>query len=180
MMNARILLERNSPIIIAAICFLIFIFSIGQIIELIKPTKTLTANYSATSQLYDTAYNMASAPNQNYKNFTMELSYKFPKIPEASVIVGITPEIANLPQQEQGSAIKQNVIESRLEFLEQQITLLTEEKNKNVLFNIWFYIWGFLAWFASIVFGSMLTHATNRFNHQYLSGWLDRWMPKTE
>jgi len=178
-MNTRNFFERNSPIIIAVICFLVFIFSIGQIIELAKPAKISIENYSAYSELYNTAINMASVPNQDYKNFTMGLSYKFPKMPEASVIVGVTPEIANLPQQEQGHAIRQNVIESRLEFLEKQVAQINEEKNKNILFNIWFYIWGFFAWFSSIVFGSMLAHATDRFNQQYLNRWLDRWMPKT-
>lgn len=170
----------TNPFLIALACFLIFMFAVNQILNLAKPSKTMFSDYAVTNSLFNSAYMMASAPNVSYKEITNSIHQKFPNIPEASVKVGINPEIAKLPDQDQGNAIKLSIIDSRLSYLEEKIATISQSGNENLLFKIGFYFWGFIAWVASVVLGHMLTHVTTRINTQYIDQWLDKKLPKQE
>jgi hypothetical protein len=170
----------TNPIFIFISCFIIFMISVNQILDLAKPSKSIRSNYTENDQLYKSAYMIASTPGSNYQKVTDMMAEKFPGIQEASIKVGINPEIAKIPDKDQNNAIRLSVLDSRLNYLETKFETLTQAENENLLYKASFYFFGFLGWAASVVAGHMLTHITTRINRQSIDPWLDKKFPKAD
>jgi uncharacterized membrane protein SpoIIM required for sporulation len=157
-------------ILILALCFVVTLISINQIIELAKPN---TSSYSSQSdrdylQMHSITTDMVNVQGQDYKNFTGQLSAKFPTQPDIAKNFKITPEIAELPKNEQGNEIRFRLLESRIEYLQNELAKISQSQSESLIYKLAFYFWGFLVWMCSIVIGRVLEHLTDRFNIKYL------------
>jgi hypothetical protein len=160
------------PIFTIAICLLVLAFSINQIINLASPSKkTIEASKVFTKQ-YNLASSITTLPNQNYETVTNALHAKFPDEPDIATRLGITPEIAQLPTNEQIFAIRQNILESKITQLEK-----TQLPSKSLLSKLGFLSGGGI-WLALTVLGCMITNIVNRFiNKRYIDKYLDKKFP---
>lgn len=163
-------LINRYPFGVLIACFIIVLFSISQIIDLAKPSSpsfpSLDKVYMAS---YPTVTTMAYKPNLSYQGFINELSAKFPNQPKLASKFNINPDIDKLPVNEQGNAIRLSVLESKIEYLQQELNKISETQQEPLILKLSFYFWGLLVWVGSVIIGRILEHFTDQFNNKYFA-----------
>ncbi len=160
--------SQVKPFLVFLFCFVTVIFSIYAIINMAKPnTADIAKQKDFITKLN---YIIQSPSNLTSKSLNDDLINKFginKGIPKSDF--SFNSEINELPPQKQDKLIREKLlviqVQAILDLIGKQ-----EASSEPLIFKIWFWFFGLLAWAASISGGLILKFWTNK----YVIGWLSR------
>lgn len=147
-----------APLITLALCFIVVIFCIDQIIELARPKIFTEINNEPTVKLETEIRAILNNTKIDYQSYQASFSSKLqPNIPT---------EVSKLSPAEQDSYIRYYLLNRKIEQIEKQIPDMINKASPSLIFNIYFWMWSLFLWAASIVGGEILIFYTKRILHR--------------
>jgi len=147
------------PFIVFLVSFLIVIFSIYKIISMVSPEKNLSS--FEDQSLKQINYFLSNPSKLNY-NSLEKVTTEFPKNnPYLMQNTQNISEIKNFAPDQQNLIVRNKLLDLKIEIFIDQINKIFKEKEP-LIFKISFWIYGILAWSASICGGLILKYWTEK------------------
>lgn len=147
------------PFLALLFCFIVVIFSIYAIINLSKPNNL---DIAKQREFINKITNLIQSPsNLSYKTLDNDFINKSDDSTSMSAF-NFNPEIKKLPPIQQDVIIREKLVALQAQTA---IDMLTKQEAsyKPLIFKIWFWFFGLLAWAASISGGLILKFWTNKY-----------------
>ena len=157
-----------NPIVAFIFCFIIFVFSINQIINMAMPITIVSQEELENEKYFALANTLIQSPSQlDYKKFDTLFSKSFSAHPDYQVKFNIEPQIEEQSANEQNSIIRSKLNEWMLQQLQNQRKQKVNATPESLIYKTGFWIYGFFIWSATIVGGRILTVVTNEIIYKY-------------
>ena len=172
-MNQYTYKQHTSPILVMIVCFVIIVFSIDQIINLAQPTNDIRQKLSSmgNNELTQQVSSLTqSSTILNGHVVTKKLSnlsiHDTDKVTKLNIYFN-SPQLTRLPIAEQNYLIRIKLLEWKLNDFQEQLNIIATQPSCSLLSKIPFWIFSFIIWVASVIFGRILTNTVDSLCRKY-------------